>query len=950
MRILLLTLIICLNICKLSAQSIPFYLPPDKLVTYVPLESDEIENSIDKTYPDNTYKSYKRNGNKTAVDDELIKFQLKRYLNVNESFDRLAKPRKGLFLSDLTLSSSKINYRKPITIGFWSSNRFGRSQKIDYILKDSLKLSVDVNSDFASVRVSQCVNNLYQSDTFYVEKYSKEPLYSVGKNEGWYLLIIELDVNTIRISINGEQLQTFNLSFLKKRDLKKKIGKYTWEGLLTNPYQGGYGETKIAGSNIDDLFVYEKLLSNDEIAALINSDLSPYYFKEIRDSIKSINTNYFNALNSKDLSQRVKFMNKDLSSFKTYINKFNELSTYPKLIARKPNSFAKTVLDSLRLTHSDLEKSVGNNIDYLLDSLLINNSKASILNSYDTYISSGIGSISYSYQKRYADKFKKAVANFFYQSLDTNTLNVQSQQKLISDIKLDFKKIVGEEFDIDNIFNTNPPKSGVIKFYSSSKDYLNNPKYDYNDDPSVYMTNSVRTIKWDQKELSFINSKLEGVQKFYDTGKLVYEYELKEGKLTYEKWYDYSDSAISPKILDKFYDSKVYYERGKQKLKNQHYSKATLDFTNAIMLSSNNADYYFLRGSSFVSLNSTVNFENDFLTSAKDDFDKAVELNKSNAGFYYARGMVKFQLKDLDGSYQDLKQALDMGYIDNSNMLAKINTLIKEKKLKEEAADRVKQIQYEKNEAVARAKQIQAKKQIAKSQNNPGYNGEYFTDQSGNSYKTVKIGNRVWMAENLKTTRYVNGDEIKFETKVSWYIGEPILVALYSGQFLYSWEAINDNRGIAPKGWHVPTPSEWEELISYCRNNADLKSTSGWPVAEYGGYYSIISCPNCKNWNSEYKRKVACNVCKDTRKIRGPYVKKTSEIRNGNNRLGFNVKNLGVYHKGEFDRDNIFWTSVLNTENCGSVCGNVFMFDLHILRVTYNLHHEYLLPIRLVKD
>lgn len=707
MRLLLLILTICLNTWKLSAQTIPLYLPPDKLVTYVPLESDEIENSIDKTYPDITYKSYKRNANKTPVDDEIIKFQLRRYSNVTESFDRFAKPRKGLFLSDLTLRSSKINYRKPITIGFWSSNIFGRNQKINYILKDSLKLSVEVNSDYASVDVRQCVNDLYQSDQFFVEKYPKEPLYSVGRNERWNLLIIELDVNTIRISINGGQLQTFNLSFLKKRDLKKKVGKLMWDGLLTSHNQGDYGETKITGSNIDDLFVYEKLLSNEEIAALINSDLSPYYSKEIRDSIKSIKINYFNALNSKDLSQQVKFMNKNLSGFKTYITKFNELSTYPKLIARKQNSFAKTVLDSLRLTHNDLEKSVGNNIDHFLDSLLANTSKASILNSYDTYFSSGIGSISFSYQERYADKFKKAVANYFYQSLDTNTLNFQSQQKLISDIKLDFKKIIGEKFDVDNTFITNPPKSGGIKFYSNSKDYLNNPNYEYNDDSAV---SSNRTIKWDKKELNFLNYKLDGLQKFYDSVNLVYEYQLKEGKLVYEKWYDYSASTSSPKVFDKFYDSEVYYERGAKKIKKQDYSKAILDFTKAIGLNPKKADYYFNRGWCYTMLSLSVEGVSDFLTLSIKDLNKAVELDPRASNYYQTRGLVNYKLNDLDASYQDLKQAAEMGYKDDENMLAKINTLIKEKELKEAAADKVKQIQYEKEEAIVSAKKIQEEK------------------------------------------------------------------------------------------------------------------------------------------------------------------------------------------------------------------------------------------------
>ena len=237
-------------------------------------------------------------------------------------------------------------------------------------------------------------------------------------------------------------------------------------------------------------------------------------------------------------------------------------------------------------------------------------------------------------------------------------------------------------------------------------------------------------------------------------------------------------------------------------------------------------------------------------------------------------------------------------------------------------------------------------------QNNGSYSGEYFTDQSGNSYKTVKIGNQIWMAENLRTNRYKNGEEIEFRSEVRTITFDPIFVALRNGQFLYSWEAVNNRRGIAPQGWHVPTPSDWEELISNCRNNADLKSTTGWPVAEFGGYATTITCPNCKNWNSEYKRKVACHVCKDTRSINGPYEKKTSEIRNGNDKFRFNAKYLGVYISGEYFNFHLFWTSLLDTnpEHCGIECGNTFMFDLDNFLVTYNKHSDYLLPVRLVKD
>jgi uncharacterized protein (TIGR02145 family) len=226
-----------------------------------------------------------------------------------------------------------------------------------------------------------------------------------------------------------------------------------------------------------------------------------------------------------------------------------------------------------------------------------------------------------------------------------------------------------------------------------------------------------------------------------------------------------------------------------------------------------------------------------------------------------------------------------------------------------------------------------------------------FTDQSGNSYKTVKIGNQIWMAENLRTTRYSNGENIEFG-KASWYIDDPMYISLTNGQYLYSWEAIKDGRGIAPQGWHVPSKSEWEVLYSYCRSNADLKSKTGWPIAEYGGYYKTVTCPNCSNWNSEYRRKVACHVCKDNRTIQGSYVNKTTEATNGNDRFGFNIKNLGIYEEGKYVNSNVFWTSELDTnpQHCGSVCGNAFMFDVSFFYVTYRKHHENLLPVRLIKD
>lgn len=92
-------------------------------------------------------------------------------------------------------------------------------------------------------------------------------------------------------------------------------------------------------------------------------------------------------------------------------------------------------------------------------------------------------------------------------------------------------------------------------------------------------------------------------------------------------------------------------------------------------------------------------------------------------------------------------------------------------------------------------------------------------DKDGNTYKTIKIGNQVWMAENLKTTHFNNGDEIPTSTSYpmesfpiyQWPAGgEESNVAIYGR--LYTWATLTDSRGVCPVGWHIPSDDEWIEM------------------------------------------------------------------------------------------------------------------------------------------
>jgi uncharacterized protein (TIGR02145 family) len=224
-----------------------------------------------------------------------------------------------------------------------------------------------------------------------------------------------------------------------------------------------------------------------------------------------------------------------------------------------------------------------------------------------------------------------------------------------------------------------------------------------------------------------------------------------------------------------------------------------------------------------------------------------------------------------------------------------------------------------------------------------------------NYAQTVTIGTQVWMTKNLDVSVFRNGDPIpQAKTDAEWeaagknkqpawsyYDNDPANGTKYGK--LYNWYAVNDSRGLAPAGYHIPSDEEWGQLTDFLgsEEGKKMKSTSGW--ASYGG---TKTCPNCADWNDEYRKKVPCHTCRDTRVVSAP-----KEPGNGTNASGFSglpggyrsnygpFFNIGKYgywwSSSEYD-SNYAWNRLLYYTN-----GDVYR---------YNFNKENGLSVRCLRD
>ena len=131
---------------------------------------------------------------------------------------------------------------------------------------------------------------------------------------------------------------------------------------------------------------------------------------------------------------------------------------------------------------------------------------------------------------------------------------------------------------------------------------------------------------------------------------------------------------------------------------------------------------------------------------------------------------------------------------------------------------------------------------------------------------SVKICNQVWMTKNLDVDHYRNGDTIpEVRDSAQWaglttgawcyYNNDPAMGAIYGK--LYNWYAVNDPRGLAPVGWHVPSREEWTALVICLGGNQiaveRLKDagTSHWiePYNEATNESGFFALPGGRRYN-----------------------------------------------------------------------------------------------------
>jgi uncharacterized protein (TIGR02145 family) len=125
-------------------------------------------------------------------------------------------------------------------------------------------------------------------------------------------------------------------------------------------------------------------------------------------------------------------------------------------------------------------------------------------------------------------------------------------------------------------------------------------------------------------------------------------------------------------------------------------------------------------------------------------------------------------------------------------------------------------------------------------------------DNNGKTFTSVKIGEQWWMAENLASDRFQNGDSLNYvsleNATTTWNAQTQSAFTFHNDSlfgYLYNFKTIEDARNIAPKGWRVPTDEDWKQLEKYIGMHTEAANAFGWRGVEEA---NLLTTKYSKGW------------------------------------------------------------------------------------------------------
>ncbi|MEM7512443.1 MAG: FISUMP domain-containing protein [Bacteroidota bacterium] len=143
-------------------------------------------------------------------------------------------------------------------------------------------------------------------------------------------------------------------------------------------------------------------------------------------------------------------------------------------------------------------------------------------------------------------------------------------------------------------------------------------------------------------------------------------------------------------------------------------------------------------------------------------------------------------------------------------------------------------------------------------------------DIEGNVYLTTKIGNQIWMAENLRTTKCSDGTSLeefqisdsKYRPKVStnagyvWYNNDKTSEKSLKYGPVYTWAVGKGGCPVCPEGWRIPSSTDWAEFFSFSSQNHGAeglrKPDSNWGSSKQTNSSGFSALPGGWLWGGRY--------------------------------------------------------------------------------------------------